>query len=128
MFESVSFDDDNLKGGALSASTKVLETPARDDFRTVMRGAEIQKFENNQGDYFRSAFDMIPKNIYPYFQYEQSHQGQNPNYIRNALLKGLSGHGAKKDPPHIQKAVVHSLKQYPHLLRMYLTSSALILD
>ena len=49
------------------------------------------------------------------FQYEASLQGNNPAFVKNALLQGLSGFGA-------QKAIVHSLKKYPKLLHAYLHS------
>ena len=54
-------------------------------------------------------------------------QGENPAFAKDVLLKGLSGLGSHKDAPHIQKAVVHSLKRFPHLLRVYLNSANLVL-
>ena len=87
-----------------------------------MRGAEFSQFEGDSYSFYNNAFDMIPKNIYPMFQYEASLQGNNPAFVKNALLQGLSGFGAHKDAPHIQKAIVHSLKKYPKLLHAYLHS------
>ena len=96
-----------------------------EDYTTVMRGAEISQFEGDQTAYFTTAFDMIPKNMYPMFQYESLRQSEDPERVKNALLQGLSGFGAHNDPSHIQKAVVHSLKPYPRLLHMYLNSRLL---
>ena len=90
-----------------------------------MRGAEISQFQGSA--YFTTALDMIPRNLYPMFQYESSLQGRNPVFMKNQLLKQLSGYGAHKDPPHVQKAVVHSLKPYPKLLHAYLNSINLLL-
>jgi len=124
--KSVSFDD--LEGGAIRSDTPWFESagPAREDYTTVMRGAEISQFEGHRARYFNSAFDMIPKNLYPLFMYDQVMQGENPAFVRDALLKGVSGYGAHKDENHIQKAVVHSLKKYPKLLHIYLNSRTLI--
>jgi len=91
-----------------------------------MRGAEISQFEGDRTAYFTTAFDMIPKNMYPMFQYESLMHSEDPVAVKDMLVKGLSGFGAHKDPPHIQKAVVHSLKQFPRLLHMYLNSNSLI--
>ena len=125
--KSVSFDE--LEGGAIRADTRVFESsaPAREDYRQVMRGAEVSTFEGDRLQYFHDALDMIPKNMYPMFQYEASLQGENPSLVKNALLKGLSGYGSHKDSSQIQKAVVHSLKHYPKLLQMYLNSKNLIM-
>ena len=123
MKKSVTFDE--LEGGAIRTDTKTFESasPAREDYTTVMRGAEFSQFEGDNNN----AFDMIPKNIYPMFQYEASLQGNNPAFVKNKLLQGVSGFGAHKDPPHIQKAIVHSLKKYPKLLHAYMNSRNLIL-
>ena len=134
MKKSVSFDD--MEGGAITSS-KSFETgvPVTDfrnirteGFRTVIDD-EYSSFERpeNRYDHYYNALNMNPRNIFPMFQYESSMQGENPAFVKNILLKGLSGFGSHKDPPHIQKAVVHSLKAYPHLLRMYLNSSQLIM-
>ena len=125
--KKVTFDE--LEGGAIRTDTRVFESakPSGEDYSTVMRGAEIDEFEGDQTAFFYSAFDMIPKNIYPLFMYDNAMQGRNPAFIKDALLKGVSGHGAHKDPSHIQKAVAHSLKAYPHLLHMYLNAKNLIL-
>ena len=125
--KNVSFDE--YEGGAIRSDTRVFESsaPARENYTTVLRGAEISKFQGNRSAYFNSAFDMIPTNIYPMFQYESVMQAEDPALMRNALLRGLSGFGAHRDPSHIQKAVVHSLKQYPKILHMYLNSRNLIM-
>ena len=124
--KTVTFDE--LEGGAIRADTKVFESaaPAREDFTTVMRGSSISQFEGDSAGYFNKAFDLIPKNMYPMFQYEQAFQGSNPVLVRDTLLKGVSGLGAHKDAPHIAKAVVHSLKKYPKLLHAYLNSRNVI--
>ena len=70
---------------------------------------------------------MIPKNLYPHFVYDNAMQSENPAFVKDVLLKGLSGHGAERDPSHVQKAVVHSLKHYPKLLHVYLHSRNLIM-
>ena len=123
----MSFDE--YEGGAIRSDTRVFESsaPARENYTTVLRGAEISKFQGNRSAYFNSAFDMIPTNIYPMFQYESVMQAEDPALMRDALLKGLSGFGAHRDPSHIQKAVVHSLKHYPKLLQMYLHSKNLLM-
>ena len=127
MKKNVSFDE--LEGGAIRADTKYFESafPATEDYTTVMQGAEISKFEGDPDAFFRGAFDMIPRNLQPLFQYDYLLQFENPTFLKNVLLKGLSGFGSHRDPPHIQKAVVHSLKQHPKLLHMYLNSRNLIL-
>jgi len=127
MTKSVRFDE--LEGGAIRTDTKRFESaaPAREDYTTVMRGAEFSEFEGDRFSFYNTAFDMIPKNMYPMFQYEQSLQGNNPAFVKNTLLKGVSGFGAHKDPAHIQKAIVHSLKKYPKLLHAYLNSRNLML-
>ena len=127
MKKSVTFDE--LEGGAIRTDTKTFESsaPAREDYTTVMRGAEFSQFEGDRYSFYNNAFDMIPKNIYPMFQYEASLQANNPVFVKNALLKGVSGFGAHKDPPHIQKAIVHSLKKYPKLLHACMNSRNLIL-
>ena len=118
-----------MEGGAIRTDTRVFESaaPIQEDYTTVMRGADIMQFEGDSSAYFTTAFDMIPKNMYPMFQYESLMQSENPEFVKNALLKGLSDFGSHRDPSHIQKAVVHSLKKYPHLLHMYLNSKNLIL-
>lgn len=125
--KSVSFDE--LEGGAIRTDTRVFESaaPVREDYTTVMRGAEISEFQGDSGAYFSTALDMIPRNIYPMFQYESLLQGSNPVFMKNQLLRQLSGYGAHRDPPHVQKAVVHSLKPYPKLLHAYLNSRNLFL-
>ena len=124
--KSVSFDD--LEGGAIRKDTRVLESapPAREDFTTVMRGAEVDSYEGDKTSFFYSAFDMIPKNLTPMFVYDQAMQARNPAFLKNAILRGVSGHGSHKDPSHIQKAVVHTLKRFPKLLHVYLNSNNLI--
>ena len=118
---------DELEGGAIRGSQQYESgAPAREDYTTVLRGAETSKFEGNRSAYFTTAFDMIPRNIYPMFQYEQMMQAEDPSKVRDVLLRGLSGFGSHRDPGHIQKAVVHSLKKYPKLLHMYLNSRNLI--
>ena len=102
-------------------------SPTGEDYSTVMPDAQISKFEGDSGSFFRSAFDMIPRNIFPMWQFQASMQGENPAYVKNALLKGLSGFGADKDESHVQTAVANSLKAYPKLLHMYLNSKSLIM-
>ena len=123
----MSFDE--LEGGAIRTDTRYYENaPPREDYTTVLRGAEISKFEGgNPSAYFNSAFDMIPKNLYPMFQYDTLMQAEDPSLLKSVLLKSLSGFGAHRDASHIQKAVVHSLKKYPKLLHMYLNSRNLIM-
>ena len=124
--KKVKFDE--LEGGAIRTDTRMFENVhPTEDYTTVMRGAEISQFEGDKTAYFTSAFDMIPKNMYPLFQYDSLMQGQNPAFTKNILKKGVSGYGAHRDPGHIQKAVVHSLKAYPRLLHVYLNSASLIL-
>lgn len=125
--KSVSFDE--MEGGAIRTSTRVFESgyPPVEDYTTVMRGAEVSQFQGDRSAYFNSAFDMNPRNLYPMFQYESIMQGEDPNLVKTELLSGLSGYGAHKDPAHIQKAVVHSLKHYPKLLQMYLHSKNLLM-
>lgn len=125
--KSVSFDE--LEGGAIRADTQIYESaaPAREDFTTVMRGAEALQFEGTPAQHYRAAFDMIPKNIYPMFMYNQVQEARDNIYPRDDILRQASGHGIHKDENHIQKAVVHSLQKYPKLLHMYLNSSNLIL-
>ena len=128
MKKNVTFDE--LEGGAIRTDTRRFESaaPPREDFTTVMRGAEISQFEGDSGSYYTTALDMIPRNLYPMFQYETLFQGNNPSLMKNSLVKGLSGYGAHRDPPHVQKATVHSLKAYPKLLHAYLNSRNLILS
>jgi len=125
--KSVSFDE--LEGGAIRADTRVFESaaPAQEDFTTVMRNSELYKFEGDPSMHYRAAFDMIPKNIYPMFMYDHELRARAHIYPKDAILAEASGHGAHKDANHIQKAVVHSLKQYPKLLHMYLNNPNLIL-
>ena len=125
--KSVSFDE--LEGGAIRADTRVFESaaPAQEDFTTVMRNPELYQFEGDPAMHYREAFDMIPKNIYPMFMYDHQLRAQDHIYPKDAILAEASGHGVHKDANHIQKAVVHSLKQYPKLLNMYLNHSNLIL-
>ena len=92
-----------------------------------MRGAESQQFEGAPAEHYRAAFDMIPKNIYPMFMYNHMHEARDHVYPLDEILKQASGHGVHKDANHIQKAVVHSLQQYPKLLHMYLNSKNLIM-
>jgi len=126
MSKSDSFDE--LEGGAIGPNTwayesaAAVQTPGHVDYTTVMRGAEISQFEGSPSPFYNDALNMIPKNITPMFVYDQAAQGQNPVFVKDALLKGLSGFGAHKDSSQIQKAVVHSLKHYPKLLHMYLNS------
>ena len=122
--KKVTFDD--LEGGAIRNPDYRSAAPAREDFTTVMRGAEISQFEGNRTAYFSTALDMIPKNLYPMSQYDSLLQGSNPAYMKDVLKQGLSGYGAHRDPVHIQQAVVHSLKKYPKLLHAYLNSRNLI--
>ena len=120
---------DELEGGAIRSDTRRFDSaaPSREDYTTVMRGAEISQFQGDPAMYYRSAFDMIPKNIQPLFQYNVLMEGENPLYVKNALLRGLSGFGSHRDAHHIQKAVAHSLKAFPKLLHIYLNSSNLIM-
>ena len=67
---------------------------------------------------------MIPKNLVPYFAYEPVLAASKEVFAKNILLKGLSGRGAHRDEPHIQRAVYHSLKEHPEVLQMYLTGKA----
>ena len=124
---SVSFDE--LEGGAIRADTRVFESaaPVREDYTTVMRNPELYQFEGDPAMHYGKAFDMIPKNLYPMFMYENQFRAQNHIYRKDEILAQVSGHGVHKDANHIQKAVVHSLKQYPKLLHMYLNHSNLIL-
>ena len=132
MKKEVRFDD--LEGGAI-ANTRLFEssrpvaypTHTAEDYTTVMRNADFYKFDGSTTQFYNNALNMIPRNIYPLFMYDQASRGSNPALVKNALLQGVSGFGAHKDSPHIQKAVVHSLKPYPELLRMYLNSKNLIL-
>ena len=121
-------DFDELEGGAIRTDTRVFESaaPVREDFTTVMRGAEFSQFEGDRAAYFNSALDMIPKNLYPMFVYDQAMQSENPVFVKNAMLKGLSGFGSHRDSSQIQTAVVHTLKQYPKILHMYLNSNTLV--
>ena len=130
--KSVRFDEE--VGGAISTPTAVEAGPAktafaslpRDDFRIIED--DVYSSENpNQYEYFYDALNMNPRNMFPMFQYLPSSEGQNPSYTKDVLLRGLSGYGSHKDPMHIQAAVVHSLKKYPHLLRMYMNSANLII-
>ena len=124
--KSVHFDE--LEGGAIRTDTRMFETATPvQDYTAVLRGAEFAQADGDQNMFFQSAFDMIPRNLQPLFQYNYLMEGENPSYVKDVLLKGLSGSGSHKDPPHIQKAVVHSLKAFPKLLHMYLNSHNLIL-
>ena len=119
-----------MEGGAITSETRQIESafPSRENYTTVMRGAEVSDYAGQDTyNLYSDAFDMIPKNIFPMWQYESMFQGENPVFVKDALLKGVSGHGAHKDPSHIQKAVAHSLKAFPHLLHMYLNAKNLIL-
>ena len=120
--KKVSFGD--YTGGAISKTTRVLESaaPSREDYTTVMRGAAISKYSTDSGAFYRSAFDMNYTNQIPYFVYEQLYQGEKEGSVKQALKKGLSGYGASRDPPHIQKAVHHSLKEHPRILQVYTNS------
>lgn len=119
---------DELEGGALTgASLYESALPVREDFTSVMQGAEISTFESSPSPFYTSALDMIPKNIYPLSQYESSWQARNPAYVKNILLQGTSGFGAHKDEVHVQKAVIHTLRRFPKLLHAYMHSKNLIL-
>lgn len=130
--KSVSFDDE--VGGAISTPISVEAGPAETAFRSIPRDDfriiedEVYRSGNpNQYDHYYNALNMNPRNMFPMFQYLPSSEGQNPSYTKDVLLRGLSGYGSHKDPIHIQSAVVHSLKKYPHLLRMYMNSANLII-
>ena len=128
--KSVRFDE--REGGAIQTPiafesgqpTAVFSNIRRDDFTTVVDD-EYYSIQNasNRFDHYYDALNQNPRNMFPMFQYLPSSEGKNPAYTKDLLLKGLSGFGSHKDPPHIQKAVVHSLKAFPHLLRMYLNSA-----
>ena len=124
--KQVSFDE--LEGGAIRSDTRAFESaaPSAPNYTSVMRGAEFSQFESSPSLFYNDALNTIPKNLIPLFVYDQASQGQNPALVRDALLRGVSGFGAHKDTSQIQKAVVHSLKQYPKLLHMYLNSKNLI--
>ena len=127
MSKSVTFDA--LEGGAIRPDTRVYESaPAGPDYTTVMRGAEFSQFESSPSPFYNDALNTIPKNLTPMFVYDQAARGYNPNLVRDALLRGVSGFGAHKDSSQVQKAVVHSLKQYPKLLHMYLNSKNLLMS
>lgn len=115
---------DELEGGAIS-SAKQLESayPTTPDYTTVMPAATISQGEGARSSFYSEALNMIPKNMYPMWQYSSLLEASRPEFVKNTLLKGLSGRGAKHDDHHIRKATVHSLKKYPQLLRAYLNST-----
>ena len=116
---------DKLKGGAIDSVKKVesgepsFTIPS--DYRQIMQDLAVD--QSTQGDrmmYYRSALDMIPRNIQPYTSYEHILQASGEDKTTSILSKELSGHGAHRDKPHIANAVVHSLKHHPDILKMYL--------
>ena len=123
------------------AVDKAISTPMKFETRPAQTSFTLQRDENFRdtvyddsysfGDssshysHFYNALDMNPRNMFPYSQYESSMSAEDPSLIQNVLLKGLSGHGSHKDSLPIQRAVIHSLKKYPPLLRMYLNSAQL---
>lgn len=124
--------DDQI-GGAIEKPHKIDDSPPKTAFTSqrredfVVSEDEYYSFEHpqNKYDHYYNALNMNPRNMFPYSQYESSMAGEDPNYVKNILLKGLSGHGSHKDSLPIQRAVIHSLKKHPPLLHMYMNSAKL---
>ena len=117
---------EEIKGGAITKKDRMVEsaTPARPDYSTILKNASVAEFHGDPTLYYRSALDLIPKNIIPYSAYEPLLQARSEVFLKDSLMQGMSGLGMKGDPSHIQAGVWHSLKEHPKLLNMYIRSKA----
>lgn len=68
--KSVSFED--VKGGAITSKDVRVESaqPSRPDYSTMLQAASVSEFQGDPTLYYRSALDMIPKNLIPFSAYE----------------------------------------------------------
>ena len=115
-----------MKGGAISSKDRKVESgaPSRPDYSNLLKNAAVSEFQGDPTLYYRSALDMIPKNLIPYSAYEPLLQARSEVFLKDSLKKGLSGLGMSQDPSHIQAGVWHSLKEHPKLLNMYIRGKA----
>ena len=89
-----------------------------------MRGASVSEFQGDPTLYYRSALDMIPKNLVPMFAYAPLLEAKSEVFAKDTLLKGLSGRGQDSDPSHIQAGIHSSLKEHPEILNIYIRGKA----
>ena len=117
---------EEIKGGAISSNDRMVESApvSRPDYSTILKNASVAEFQGNPALYYRSALDMIQKNLIPYTAYEPLLQARSEVFMKDSLKQGLSGLGMSKDPSHIQAGVWHSLKEHPKLLNMYIRGKA----
>lgn len=73
-------------------------------------------------EYLHGAVDMQPRNQLAFFQYLPSFEGENEHDLHQNILGLVSGGGASKDHPRVQKTVYESLKHHPRLAAAYLNA------
>jgi hypothetical protein len=109
-------------GGAIKGVRKIKTETITPDYSTILKHAGIVEYSRPPSDFLKSkAPDMIPKNQYAYFQHTALYHREPELDYHKTLVRSVSGHGAKKDHPIVQKGVIESLKHKPVLLQMYLT-------
>ena len=121
--KNVRFDE--MKGGSLQQTTlkETTQAPVA-DFTSVVQPAQVSTYQGDPTQFYRSAYDYLPKNAMPYSQYEPLFQSRQEVYLKHTLTQGLSGYGADKDDSSVQKAMVHSFKGHPEMLQIYLEGKA----
>ena len=63
--------------------------------------------------------DYRPRNEIGFNQYAHHYEKHPEEYLHNSVLQLVSGHGARKDHPRIQRLFHESFKQYPEIMDLY---------
>ena len=106
-------------GGAIRDDVRKLDlyTPSL-DYKKILRDAAYVSGPPRPKTYLHGVIDMIPRNQIGFYQYPVIHTSEEE--LHYALLKSVSGRGARYDHPTVQRSVYESLKHNPDLAHAYM--------
>ena len=107
-----------ILGGSINDDVRKMDlyTPAL-DHKTILRQAAFVQGQPPKS-FLAETIDFIPRNHIGFYQYHPVYTSEEA--LHNSLIQSVTGHGARRDHPVVQRSVYESLKHEPKLLQAYL--------
>lgn len=69
--------------------------------------------------FIHGVVDFRPRNVVGFNQYAHFYEKHPEEYLHNSVLQLVSGSGARKDHPRIQRLFHESFKHVPEIMDLY---------
>ena len=113
---------DALLGGAIETKKvrfQDVESRKPDVYDRAMRHASYISGGPVLEGFMHGVVDFRPRNVIGYDQYAHFYEKHPEEYLHQSAMQLVSGSGAQKDHPRIQRLFHESFKQMPEIMNLY---------